>query len=207
MRKILVLLVFAVVVFVTGFAQAAPLTVTEGGLSLFLFDRDGSFSGDGFSVQFSAGDGVDTLQAFGTGIVSIAVGFINSVVEVEGSSCSGDPLGDPCGFITLTSPRLPPRPGDFFPPDDETYTAKTLFTATGQLFVGGGFDFAGQGTLTGIVCGLNSTGCPDSPILRYTFTVSEPPTLLLVVASFGTLGALFSARFLRDRWRRSCWTP
>jgi hypothetical protein len=33
-----------------------------------------------------------------------------------------------------------------------------------------------------------------------TVAVSEPPTLLLLMASFGVVGVLFSARFLRDRY-------
>jgi len=89
---------------------------------------------------------------------------------------------------------------DFLP--DPSSTAP--FTATGHLFVDNvaaglvlDFDFVGQGTVER--CGpLNSPRCIGfgGEAFTYTFSpmplssVPEPPTLLLVMASLGALGAL-----------------
>ena len=86
-------------------------------------------------------------------------------------------------------------------PSNVDWVVTTPFTAAGHLNVGDGFDFVGQGLLTGTVNRV--VDVDNSPVLRYTFSVPEPPTLLLVVASFGTLVVLFSARVLRDRRHRN----
>jgi len=114
-------------------------------------------------------------------------------------SSIGDAVFPPdpsCGTITLTSPVLPSPPPDW--PPNLDFIATGPFTAT---VVGDGFDLAGQGVVVAGFCRSSTefpcnTGVTFPPIV-YTFSVSEPPTLLLVVASFGALGVLFSARFLR----------
>ena len=112
-------------------------------------------------------------------------------MQVDGVPC-GPVSSHPCGDVSLTP--------DFLPAPSST----APFTATGHLVVNIGaggpccniFDFVGQGT-------VERCGPPDSPrcigfeglAFTYTFSpppplVPEPPTLLLVMASLGALGAL-----------------
>lgn len=219
MRKIVAVLVFAMVTVLNGAAHAALFTITEGSMTFGPLDTLGDFSGDNvfmsFSVAMSSGTGLDTSEAFGVGIFSIMgrplgdeMGGATVTVligQMGETSCININSPIPCGTISFTSPKLETRPADW--PSTVDFSATAPFTATGHFNLGDGnaFDFGGQGTLTGTVCSGNSPGslCNlGSPVLQYTFSVPEPPTLLLVVASFGMLGALFSARFVRDRWHR-----
>jgi hypothetical protein len=196
MRKIAAVLVFALVTVLTGSAYATTLTVEEGRITLWGMDRGFNFSGDGFSVFLVSPSGANISLVMGVeGSASITTFFDvpgSAFVSVGQSACTQFSFPDPkqmnCGAITLTSPGLP------IPPLGGV-TESVAFTATGHFNVGDGYDFVGQGT-------VNATFDPNfgfGPALQYTFSVAEPPTLLLVVASFGALGVLFSARVLRDR--------
>ena len=185
MKKIFVL---AMMTLLTATAHATTLTVTEGDLTLFGTDKFAGFSGDGFSVHMISPFGVNTGQAFGVGIASITVGFPGGdsgslTVQVGASSCTF-PFSLDCGTITVTSPRLESRPADW--PINVPFIATAPFFATGHLNVGDGFDFVGQGVLTGVICFID---CPPGffalggPGLEYTFGVPEPPSLLLLAGA------------------------
>jgi hypothetical protein len=120
------------------------------------------------------------------------VGIVN--VQVDGAGSCNNFISPTCGAITLIA--------DFAPAPSFT----SPFTATGHLVIGlvvgpqfdpgTTFDLVGQGT-------VERCGPPDSPrcigagslVFEFTFSpppplVPEPPTLLLVMASLGALGAL-----------------
>jgi hypothetical protein len=196
MRKFAWVLVFAVVMVLTGaaHAHAVPLTVTRGSvLSIdgFINDSFFDFGGDGFSASGSA-PGISSDGG------SYGIAFTNPFEVIVGDLVCVPPRQD-CGSMTLTHPRLGP------PPDDVPFfESSARFTATGFISVDDkSFDFVGHGGVTATWCVGNTLCDNGSPIMSYEFTVSvpEPPTLLLVVASFGMLGALFGARVLRDRLR------
>jgi hypothetical protein len=153
----------------------------------------------------TAGIGVGTENAFGIGTVSrfLVLGGENfqTFVQVGGVSCSTFDVSTSdkvCGSMTLTSPQVLPPPADW--PADVNYSATASFTAAGHLDVGPGFDFVGRGTLEVLECrdfSMSLCFFTDRRLL-YTFTVPEPPTLLLLVGA-GLVGlvGLGCARTLR----------
>jgi hypothetical protein len=199
-------ILFATAILVSDAAHAAPLTATDGFISLFPSDRFADFSGEGFSVHMISPFGEPPFPVFGAGIVSIATGFDafggGSIdVQVDGASCTAPVPSLGCGMMTLTSPRLQLPPADW--PPGVNFVATAPFTAAGFLNVGGGFDFVGQGFVEGVPFCFNDQapcgafGFSEGSVLHYTFSVSEPPTLVLVVAALGVFGVLFGVRFLR----------
>jgi hypothetical protein len=204
MRTVIAAIGLAAVALLTGIAHATPLVVTDGVVALYPVDTFASFSGDGFSVgvgypfPFFSPSGSVTVP-IGTGCVPglpCAGGIVN--VQVDGAG-SCNIFSFTCGAITLTVDPLAILPAPFTAP----------FTATGHLVIGQvvgpppepgtTFDLVGQGTVEHVSCGTasNSPVCSQSdPIFVYTFSavpfssVPEPPTLLLVMASIGALGAL-----------------
>jgi len=194
---------FALVTILNGTAAATMLTATDGGLTFFLLDRAANFSGDGFSVQMTSPFGLDTTAAFTSGMVSIFTVFDNSgfvSVDISGKSCTASSLT--CGTITLTSAGLPPAPADW--PSDVDYVATTPFTATGHLDVAAGFDFVGQGLLTGTICRhlQPSLACAEGPELQYVFGVPDSPGLLTLVGGALAIAGLFILRWSRRATRR-----
>jgi hypothetical protein len=208
MRTIAASLVFSVLMVLTGAAHAVPLRITGGEMTnLLIADGDTfySFGGNGF-----AADGV----VFSGGLFNDLSGGQNSfsfdasccgavtLLRVGALECSSldfpPPSGGECGgSMELTNTPTPPLDTSAA---FDTHSAP--FTTIGQLHVGGEtFDVVGRGI-------AEATWCRDcgffpgqsNQTVRYTFSVDEPPTLLLVVAAFGMLGALFSVRFLRDRY-------
>jgi hypothetical protein len=212
MSKIVATLVFAAVTVLTGSAHAAPLEITNGAMTSFGSGGNSiifSFGGVGFAAEggvsgpfigfsdLSSGMNVFATDApFTDGFFSVTVGAL---------TCSGfdgpPPAGGECGVeIQLTNTPIPPL--DFSAPSD---AHSAPFTASGVLHVGGEtFDVVGRGIAEATWCHPAQEICiPLFLTVRYGFSVvsvDEPPTLLLVVASFGLLGALFGARVLRDRY-------
>jgi hypothetical protein len=203
MRKTGAALVFTMVMLLTGAAHATTLVATQGFLVTMGLDSAAIFSGDGFSVFMSHPYG------FPNGNFTTTMNVVplddQATVQVGGLVCDAITVGSTCGSITVTNAPLTPRPADW--PAGVNYSAWTEFSAIGHLNVGEGFDVVGQGLLVGTDCfDFSQPPCVSlsgSPVLLYTFSVAEPPTLLLIVAAFGVLGTLFSARFLRDRRHRS----
>ena len=95
-----------------------------------------------------------------------------------------------CGDITLASPGFA-MPADW--PLTTPFVATVPFTATGQLLVGGNpYDMVGHGTVTGTRC-LTPCGpfLETRASLAYTFSVVEPPSLVLMLASTIAMGIAF----------------
>jgi hypothetical protein len=221
MSKI-VAIVFAAVTVLTGSAHAALIgdLIGEGLTSLDVADGDVFYNlgGNGFAAEgvvfshgfneLSAGMNSFGFDASGSGAVFL--------LRVGALTCSSvdepQPSGGECGGgLQLTNTPTPPldKSAAF-----DTHSAP--FTAIGQVHVGGEtFDVVGRGIATETWClqeppGLPPFHCvidgqpfPLFQTVHYGFSVlsvDEPPTLLLVVASFGMLGALFGARVLRDRY-------
>src|SRR5438067_1208262 len=127
--------------------DATTLTITEGRVInvLILGDTFFEFAGDGFSASgIRVGGQGQVLQAFSTGVAG--VGFVeNSSVSVGGMSCIANTAQSlPCGGITLASQPLTLPPAGW--PANVPFTDSALFTATGHLNVGEGFDVQGWGT-------------------------------------------------------------
>ena len=101
----------------------------------------------------------------------------------------------PCGGITLASQPLTLPPAGW--PANVPFTDSALFTATGHLNVGEGFDVQGWGTVVGTICPLCEVA--SSTNVRYTFSVAEPSTLLLLAGGIVALVGTRRARTVRLR--------
>ncbi len=177
--KLIATIGLLVVILVPGVAHATPLVATWGWIGLYGVDTWADFGGEEFSVfvsqpssfisnPFTIAIGMNGMDGDG-GLIHLYFGW----GEVYGAICSSYALGigETCGSMTLAY--------------DPLATLPAPFTLTGHLNVGDGFDFVGQGTVR--------AGTPNPyPWLRYT--VPEPSTLLLVIASLGALGALHGTR-------------
>lgn len=225
MRKITTVLVFAMVMILTGVAHAGTLTITDGDLVLVPLDTVAMFSGDGFSAVLSAAQGGGLFRAIGTGTdpISVSTAGLGGFVTVGATNyfCQSDPPPgfSTCGvFITATHLPLPPPPNNDWFNTPSGYSVFTPFSATGQFRVGVGFgvpgdvieNFVGQGIVEGLWCNPGGPNRPPEncraplsqfPALIYTFSVAEPPTLLLV--AFGMFGAVFIARFFATAGHRT----
>jgi hypothetical protein len=204
-RTLAAAIIFAVVTVLTGSAHATTLTITEGTVSAQATDFDISynFGGDGFSVQ-----GVDLGRGFPanvytTGVIDVLFSG-NTTITVNGLTCLGFISGNPpachtgvapsfLGSMTLTNPPIPGPP----PVSDIPVIDYAPFTATGHLVQGDGPDLVGQGILEVTYCA--GRGCPTLavPNVRYTFSVPEPPPLVLSLLAFGLLSVLPTVRVLR----------
>jgi hypothetical protein len=200
--KIAAALVLALVVVLTGAAHAVPLRITQGEIVSIEVATDTflSFAGDGFAAD-AVCLGCNTVTAGDLSSGRALVSGTATLTGVRVGALTCDALMDDCGaFLQLTNTPIP-TPDD---PITERTVRLAPFTAIGQLFVSGEtFDVVGRGIVGATWCPQGGCGPGGNfPFLNvgYTFSVDEPPTLLLVVASFGVLGALVSARFLRDRY-------
>jgi hypothetical protein len=199
MSKIAAAIVFTLLTVLSGAAHAIPRTITEGFVFSFGFAADTffDFKGDGFQVSGFTGLAFGFPDVYTSGV--IAFGWVNAFVTVGAVTCSPDDLGTPEGVgcpgdIQLMNTPIPP-------PDFDTtafHVGSAPFTAFGRLIVGDGVAFVGRGIVEATWC-PNCEPTPAIPNIRWTFSVDEPPTLLLFGTSLGVVGALFSARLLRAR--------
>jgi hypothetical protein len=182
-RRLATALVVVTILIGPRAAHATPLTVTTGSISFLDLDKLGSFSGDGFSVDFPNNDfAISTDYLFTGNPTSVTFTLWNANVDVGSDQCVTD-----CGTFTLTSGGMAPMPADW--PVDQNYYASTSFTMTGHLNVGPGYDIVGQGVVDGVQFGL-VTQHPfgTAGLVQYTFTTPEPSTLLLALVGLGACG-------------------
>ena len=205
--KTTIALFFALVILLPHSGNAETLTITGGRADLH--DDVGSlifFGGPGFSVFQTREPHVFGLTgAFGVEPFELFTGFNSSFfggmaeVRVGTQVCTGNTLpGGSCGNITLTSPGFA-IPIDW--PQTTLFTATVPFSATGQLFVGGNqYEMVGHGTVTGTRClaapspGQRGELCgtvSERAHLTYNFSVSEPPSLVLMLVSTIAIGIVF----------------
>ena len=173
------------------------LTVTQGSLSNILLTGDAffSFAGDGFSGSaVRVGGQPQAFDAFTTGVTGLGLSEFSAVM-VGGSSClANTPLSSPCGAFAFHSRPLAAAPPGW--PFDVPFTDSAPFTAAGHLNVGTGFDVQGWGTVEGTFCPL-CTSIVNSTNVRYTFSVDEPSTFVVLLAG----GLAASAALVRKRRR------
>jgi hypothetical protein len=158
--------------------------ITEGTIEAFAFDTFASFSGANFGVLLGYGvgfaasvsDGSVWLAEFTQNTLSIG-GTSHGFAAVDAALGQCQSTNDEtiaCGFVTLTSnTRGPISP----------------FTAAGHLDVGPGLDIMGRGTMEVFPCVSES-----SPCIRWTFSVPEPETAVLLLTSALALAGLMIGR-------------
>jgi hypothetical protein len=187
-RRILQALLACTLCLGFGTAGTEALTITDGSTEAltitggsFIFSPTlgtGGASGDNFSISFLDQAGFRGGQVVFANRNSCCLGQI----IVGADTCRfGFSPSEECGFLTLTS-SIPPNPVP-----GEPFTIDPIpFTAAGHLNVGPGFDVFGQGSVTGRYCSV-PTDClgfafpPDR--LTYSFSVPEPPSLLLLAGA------------------------
>jgi hypothetical protein len=196
--KTTVALFIALVTLLPDSANATTLTITSGSAVLnqeFGPGGEGSvisFLGNDFSVyQGQEPNSFILTPAFGVQpfveFIPFYTGLFRGVADVRVGTqhCYGNDF-ESCGDITFTSPGFA-MPADW--PSNTPFVATVPFTATGQLLVGGNqYDIAGQGTVTGTSCLT-----PCGPLLlrarlEYSFSVGEPPSLVLMLVSTIAIG-------------------
>jgi hypothetical protein len=197
MGKIAAAILFAMVTVLTGSAHATTLTVTGGGIGVVCcdFEPGGVLTGDGFSLFGFSGQpccaGGPESETFGFHVATLTLGDTtfttpccdnNSVFAIVRASAPPEP---PCGEFGICEPW------------------SAAFTMTGHVGGFSGVDLVGQGVVTHELLRVPEIEPPFGIYyLHYDFAparVPEPPTLLLAVAGLCALGALFRARFARDR--------
>ena len=199
--KTTVALFIAILTLLPHSADATTLTITSGSAVLNQNAFTGSlifFGGDDFFGNLLREPGFfgDFGPAFGVEPFVQPILIYNSPsgvahVGVGTQECFGSLIPFvSCGDITLTSPGFA-MPADW--PITTPFVATVPFTATGQLLVGGNqYDLVGQGMVTGTRC-LTPCG-PFSGTrasLAYNFSVGEPPSLVLMLASTIAIGIAF----------------
>jgi hypothetical protein len=203
--KTTVILFIALVTLLPHSANATTLTITGGTIVTSLAAPLGGgeeqlalFGGDDFSVEWHGepGSSGDLTPAFGVEPFVHSIDpfltspFSRTDVRVGIQHCYGSLFPRvSCGDITLTSPGFA-MPADW--PIDTPFVATVPFTATGQLLVGGNqYDMVGQGTVTGTRCLTPCGPLEMRARLAYTFSVGEPPSLVLMLASTIAIGIAF----------------
>jgi hypothetical protein len=205
--KTTVALVIALLTLLPHAANATTLTIASGSIVLNWQVESGGggvgslmlFGGDDFSVQQGREPGFfgDFSPAFGVEpfvqSIQFYTGFFSGIADVRVGTehCFGSDFVS-CGDIKLTSPGFA-MPADW--PNSIPFVATVPFTATGQLLVGGNqYDIVGHGTVTGTRCLAPCgpfLGAPSQ--LDYRFSVGEPPSLALMLASTIAIGIAFFA--------------
>jgi hypothetical protein len=166
-------------------ANATTLTITSGGASLNSEVGPGgegsviSFGGEDFSVyQTQEPASFDFSHAFGVEPFVQSIPFFTGIfrgiadVRVGTEHCHGSDFVS-CGYITFTSPG---------------FAMAADWPITTQ------YDIVGHGTVTGTRC---LTPCGPLLLLAhldYTFSVGEPPSLVLMLVSTIAIGIAFLVR-------------
>jgi hypothetical protein len=197
MSKIAAAILFAMVTVLTGSAHATTLTVTGGSIGLTEqdFEPGVDLTGEGWSLF---GWSTRSCCAFGPGSETFEF-------HVQTLTLGDTTFTTPCcehnSDIAIVRASAPPEPpcGEFG--ICEPWSA--AFTMTGHVGGFSGVDLVGQGVVTHELLRVPEIEPPFGIYyLHYDFAparVPEPPTLLLAVAGLCALGALFRARFARDR--------
>ena len=196
--KTTVALVIALVTLLPDSANATTLTITSGSAVLNSEVGPGvegsviSFGRNDFSVyQTQEPASFEFSRAFGVEPFLLSIPFYTGLfrgtadVRVGTEHCYGSDFVS-CGDITLTSPGFA-MPANW--PINTPFVAAVPFTATGQLLVGGNqYDIVGQGTVTGTRCLTPCGALLLLSRLEYTFSVGEPPSLVLMLVSTIAIG-------------------